>query len=56
MVTLGWLFLVSIAVAQTAVPAQPDLHERISDSGRLRGGWYPWDPYQYRDYRRGVQS
>ena len=53
MVTLGWLFLVSIAVAQTAVPAQPDLHERISDSGRLRGGWYPWDPYQYRDYRRG---
>ena len=20
----------------------------------LRGGWYPWDPYQYRDYRRGV--
>lgn len=20
----------------------------------LRGGWYPWDPYQYLDYRRGV--
>jgi ABC-type amino acid transport substrate-binding protein len=20
----------------------------------LGGGWYPWDPYQYRDYRRGV--
>jgi polar amino acid transport system substrate-binding protein len=20
----------------------------------LRGGWYPWDPYQYRDYRHGV--
>jgi polar amino acid transport system substrate-binding protein len=20
----------------------------------LRGGWYPWDPYQYRDYRRGA--
>jgi len=19
----------------------------------LRGGWYPWDPYQYREYRRG---
>jgi polar amino acid transport system substrate-binding protein len=20
----------------------------------LRGGWYPWDPYQYREYRRGT--
>jgi polar amino acid transport system substrate-binding protein len=20
----------------------------------LRGGWYPWDPYQYREYRRGA--
>ena len=20
----------------------------------MRGGWYPWDPYQYREYRRGV--
>ena len=20
----------------------------------LRGGWYPWDPYQYGEYRRGV--
>jgi polar amino acid transport system substrate-binding protein len=32
------------AAAQTA-PAQPD---------HLRGGWYSWDPYQYRDYRGGV--
>ena len=23
-------------------------------SNHLRGGWYPWDPYQYRDYKRGV--
>jgi polar amino acid transport system substrate-binding protein len=23
---------------------------------RLRGGWYPWDPYQYRDYRGGVPA
>lgn len=20
----------------------------------LRGGWYPWDPYQYREFRRGT--
>jgi len=25
-----------------------------SGSNHLRGGWYPWDPYQYRDYKRGV--
>ena len=25
-----------------------------SGSNHLRGGWYPWDPYQYSDYKRGV--
>ena len=25
-----------------------------SRSDHLRGGWYPWDPYQYRDYKHGV--
>src|SRR5262245_55394101 len=53
-VALAWLLLVGIAVAQTSEPATRDSRERISDSGHLRGGWYPWDPYQYRDYRRGV--
>lgn len=53
-VTLAWLLLASIASAQSPMPAKPDLRARISDSGHLRGGWYPWDPYQYRDYRRGV--
>jgi polar amino acid transport system substrate-binding protein len=48
------LSLSSIAAAQTAVPAKPDVRARIAGSGPLRGGWYPWDPYQYRDYRRGV--
>jgi polar amino acid transport system substrate-binding protein len=52
--TLAWLLLVSIATAQTPVLTKPDLPARISDTGLIRGGWYPWDPYQYRDYRRGV--
>jgi len=51
---LAWQLLASVAAAQSAVPAKPDVGERSADSGQLRGGWYPWDPYQYRDYRRGV--
>src|SRR5262245_10521042 len=53
-VTLAWLSLVGIAAAQTLVAPKPDVAVRLSDSGQLRGGWYPWDPYQYRDYKRGV--
>jgi polar amino acid transport system substrate-binding protein len=53
-VTLAWLSLVDVAAAQTPVPQKPDLAARLSNSGHLRGGWYPWDPYQYRDYKRGV--
>jgi polar amino acid transport system substrate-binding protein len=53
-VTLAWLLLASIAAAQSPLPTKPDLRPRISDNSQLRGGWYPWDPYQYRDYRRGV--
>jgi polar amino acid transport system substrate-binding protein len=52
-VTLTWLSLVDIAAAQTLVAPKPDVAARLSDSGHLRGGWYPWDPYQYRDYKRG---
>jgi polar amino acid transport system substrate-binding protein len=40
---------VGAASAQTTVPAKPD-----PGGSHLRGGWYPWDPYQYRDYKRGV--
>jgi hypothetical protein len=54
--TLAWLLLTSIAAAQTVLPAKPDFSARIADSAQLRGGWYPWDPYQYRDYRRGFRS
>src|SRR5262249_11747159 len=53
-VTLAWLSLASITAAQTPVPARPDSRERMSDSSHLRGGWYPWDPYQFRDNRRGI--
>jgi len=53
-VSFAWLLLVDIAAAQSPVPAQPDTPARATDSGHLRGGWYPWDPYQYRDYRHGV--
>src|SRR5262245_19849303 len=52
--TLASLLLANVAAAQNAVPAKPDLPARIAGSEKLRGGWYPWDPYQYRDYRRGV--
>jgi ABC-type amino acid transport substrate-binding protein len=51
---LAWLLLVSIAAAQTPVPPTPELPARIANTQQLRGGWYPWDPYQYRDYKRGV--
>jgi polar amino acid transport system substrate-binding protein len=52
--TLAWLLMGSIAAAQTYVLPNPDLSARNSDTERLPGGWYPWDPYQYRDYGRGV--
>jgi polar amino acid transport system substrate-binding protein len=53
-ITLAWLVLVSIASAQPSAPATPNFRARISDSDHLRGGWYPWDPYQYREYKRGI--
>ena len=48
-IALASLVLVSAAAAQAPVATTPD-----SGSRHLRGGWYPWDPYQYRDYKRGV--
>ena len=53
-ITLAWLLLAGIAAAQNPAPPNPDLPAQGSDTAHLRGGWYPWDPYQYRDYRRGV--
>ncbi|MFO1086009.1 MAG: transporter substrate-binding domain-containing protein [Reyranellaceae bacterium] len=37
------------ASAQTVAPAKPG-----TTAGNLRGGWYPWDPYQYLDYSHSV--
>jgi polar amino acid transport system substrate-binding protein len=45
---------VSNSATQAPDPNTPDLHASHPDPDRLRGGWYPWDPYQYRDYRRDV--
>jgi polar amino acid transport system substrate-binding protein len=53
-VILACLASAGIAAAQTAVSPKPDLSARNPHADPLRGGWYPWDPYQYRDYRRGV--
>jgi polar amino acid transport system substrate-binding protein len=39
------LLLIGTAGLAGAAPAAADV---------LRGGWYPWDPYQYTESRRGV--
>src|SRR5262249_44408670 len=46
-IALTWLLLAGLAAAQPQTKSE-------SGSNNLRGGWYPWDPYQYRDYKRGV--
>jgi len=51
---LAWLCLAGAASAQAPAPPQPNPAARSPQIGQLRGGWYPWDPYQYRNYRRGV--
>lgn len=43
------LVLAAGAAAQTVAPAKPD-----AAAANLRGGWYPWDPYQYLDYSHGI--
>jgi polar amino acid transport system substrate-binding protein len=37
-----------------AQPASVPASSHRSENSPLRGGWYPWDPYQYRDYLHGV--
>jgi polar amino acid transport system substrate-binding protein len=51
---LAGFCLIGRGAAQTAVSREPDLPAATHDPHRLRGGWYPWDPYQYLNYRRGV--
>jgi polar amino acid transport system substrate-binding protein len=56
---LLWLVVALLAsarvtAAQTPEVPHPRSDARAADSHHLRGGWYPWDPYQYREYRHGV--
>ena len=58
-ITLATLLLawVAAAQAQTKSETKPDTKSEskpAAAANHLRGGWYPWDPYQYRDYKRGV--
>jgi polar amino acid transport system substrate-binding protein len=54
LIGLAWFASGHGAVAQTAPIPTPDQSSHGPERSRLRGGWYPWDPYQYRDYRHGV--
>jgi ABC-type amino acid transport substrate-binding protein len=51
---LASLSLVGIAAAQTPEAPTAESAAHAAGSSHLRGGWYPWDPYQYREYRHGV--
>ena len=54
LIAVAWLSFFGVAAAQTDVPPRPDPPSRNFRNAQLRGGWYPWDPYQYQDYKRGV--
>jgi polar amino acid transport system substrate-binding protein len=48
------LWLSGVAAAQPQASSRPEMPFHPAAHDRLRGGWYPWDPYQYQDYSRGV--
>ncbi len=56
LIILPSLWLVSVAIAQDTAPTKPDAAPHSAQNNRLRGGWYPWDPYQYLDYKHGVPT
>jgi polar amino acid transport system substrate-binding protein len=56
LIILPSLWFVSVAIAQDAAPTKPDAAPHSAQDNRLRGGWYPWDPYQYLDYQHGVPT
>lgn len=51
-VILNFMTAAGPATAQRAM-SSPEGTVAANPDG-LRGGWYPWDPYQYRDYRQGA--
>jgi polar amino acid transport system substrate-binding protein len=54
---LAWaVVLISFGLVTTAVAADTTGQSGAAnaEAKHLRGGWYPWDPYQYREYRRGM--
>jgi ABC-type amino acid transport substrate-binding protein len=55
-IALASLLLAGVAAAQTKPETSSEIKTETKSvsSNHLRGGWYPWDPYQYRDYKRGV--
>jgi polar amino acid transport system substrate-binding protein len=53
LIVVVWFSFFGIAAAQTAAPTGANAPQATSNT-HLRGGWYPWDPYQYQDYKRGV--
>jgi polar amino acid transport system substrate-binding protein len=57
LVVLAWHAGVVAAVPTGASPSSVHLDEHATRPERklLQGGWNLWDPYQYREYRHGVQ-
>ena len=49
-IALASLLLAGVAAAQT----KPETSSEIKTETKSVSGRYPWDPYQYRDYKRGV--
>src|SRR6516165_2752858 len=58
-IALACLLSAGGAAAQTQTRSETESETKSelkseSGSNHLRGGWYPSDPYQYSDYKRGV--
>jgi polar amino acid transport system substrate-binding protein len=53
LISLG-LFGSARAIEPTERSSAPAKSTSRTDPKILRGGWYPWDPYQYREYRGGT--
>jgi polar amino acid transport system substrate-binding protein len=51
----SWLALACSIGSAAQSDAEPQARSSPprAETKVLRGGWYPWDPYQYREYRRG---